>query len=100
VISCPCCHRPSHDPDVVAVGLAIGATRLERRLLEAVWRGKGAPVSTAVMIGAMYRDGDMPSDPATGFKVTLCHLRKKLRGTGYKIENVAYAQGYRLKLAA
>jgi len=52
------------------------------------------------MIGAMYRDGDMPSDPATGFKVTLCHLRKKLRGTGYKIENVAYAQGYRLKLAA
>lgn len=100
MIVCACCHRPAHDPDADAVALAIGAAPLQRRLLEAVWRGKGAPVSTAVMIGAMYRDGDMPSDPATGFKVTLCHLRKKLRGTGYKIENVAYAQGYRLKLAA
>ena len=52
------------------------------------------------MVGAMYRDCDMPSDPATGFKVTLCHLRKKLRGTGYKIENVGYAQGYMLRRRA
>ena len=100
MILCPCCHKPARDPDVVAVGLAIGATRLERRLLEAVWRGKGAPVSTAVMIAAMYGDDDMPSDPATGFKVTLCHLRKKLRGTGYVIENVGYAQGFSLRFAA
>ena len=94
---CPCCKQPARDPDAVAVGLAIGATRLECRLLEVVWRhGKDVPVSTAVMIEAMYRDDELPDDPATGFKVTLCHLRKKLRGTGYAIENVHYGCGYRL----
>lgn len=94
---CPCCKQPARDPDAVAVGLAIGATRLECRLLEVVWRhGKDVPVSTAVIIEAMYRDDELPDDPATGFKVTLCHLRKKLRGTGYAIENVHYGCGYRL----
>ncbi len=30
------------------------------------------------------------------FKVALCHLRKKLKGSGIGIENVGYRAGYRL----
>lgn len=100
MIVCACCHRPAHDPDADAVALAIGAAPLQRRLLEAVWRGKGEPVSTAAIITAMYSDGDLPDDPATCFKVTLHYLRRKLRGTGYGIESAIYSMGYRLSRTA
>ncbi|WEO63539.1 hypothetical protein [Rhizobium rhizogenes] len=31
-------------------------------------------------------------------KVSLCHLRKKLAGSGVSIEHAGYRQGWRLKL--
>lgn len=46
---------------------------------------------------AMFNpDEDGPADRYLAFKVALCHLRKRLRGTGFRIENAGYACGYRL----
>lgn len=95
-VNCPCCRRPADlRPEVLA--FAIGATGLEAHVLAAVWRGKGQPVHHAQIIRAMYDpNSEGPVDRYSGFKVTLCHLRKKLRGTGYAIKNVHYDCGYRL----
>lgn len=95
-VNCPCCRRPA-DLRPEALAFAIGATGLEARVLAAVWRGKGQPVHHTQIIRAMYDpDDEGPADRYLAFKVALCHLRKRLRGTGYAIENVHYDYGYRL----
>lgn len=95
-VNCPCCRRPA-DLRPEALAFAIGATGLEARVLAAVWRGKGQPVHHAQIIRAMYDpDDEGPADRYLAFKVALCHLRKRLRGTSYSIENIHYDYGYRL----
>jgi len=75
---------------------------MERKILSAVWRGKGMPVSTERIFDAMYADdpdgGPDPTKMYKAFKVGLSRLNARLKGSGVSVENVGYRQGYRLKL--
>jgi len=77
-----------------------GITPHEARILRAIWRGKGHPVKTERIFDAMYADdpdgGPSPTRMYLSFKVALCHMRKKLAGSGIAIETVGYRRGYRL----
>lgn len=58
------------------------------------------PVSTQRIFDAMYADdpdgGPTAAKMYGAFKYALCHLRKRLVGSGYRIENAGYCMGYRL----
>lgn len=101
-IDCPCCRQPVRVPTLEIVVDRYRVTPLEARILEAVWRGKGLPVMPERIFDAMYADdpdgGPTPTKMYLAFKVGLCHLRKKLAGSGVDIENVGYRRGYRLVL--
>lgn len=101
-IKCPCCQSPVDVPSLEIVIDHYGLTPLEARVLGAIWRGKGMPVMAERVFDAMYADdpdgGPSPSKMYLAFKVALCHLRKKLRGSGISIENVGYRRGYRLNI--
>jgi hypothetical protein len=97
---CPCCKQAVTVPSLEIVVDAVKATPLEAKILGAIWKGKGMPVATERVFDAMYADdpdgGPTPSRMYAAFKVALCHLRTKLRGSGLGVENVGYRQGYRL----
>lgn len=101
-IPCPCCAQPVSIPALNVVIDHFKVTPLEARILQAVWKGKGHPVQTERIFDAMYVDdpdgGPTPTKMYLAFKVALCHLRKKLAGSGIGIENVGYRQGFRLVL--
>lgn len=73
---------------------------MQSRILGAVWKGRGHPVITERIFDAMYADdpdgGPTPARMYGAFKVALCHLRARLKGSGISIENVGYRRGYRL----
>lgn len=97
---CPCCEQrvASPTPDILAE--LIGLPPIQEAVLRAVWAGKGRPVQPEAIFTEMYSDdpdgGPGSSRMYAAFKVALCHLREKLKGTGVSIENVGYRQGYRL----
>lgn len=99
---CPCCGQAVHVPTLDMVIFTYRLTPLEGRILSAVWRGKGMPVQTERIFDSMYVDdpdgGPTPGKMYKAFKVGLCHIRQKLRGSGISIENVGYRRGYRLIL--
>jgi hypothetical protein len=99
---CPCCKQPVTIPAPEIVIDHYGVTRMEARIFEAVWKGKGLPVVTERIFTAMYIDdpdgGPSPDKMYLAFKVALCHLRQKLEGSGIGIANVGYRRGYRLVL--
>lgn len=101
-ISCPCCKQAVNVPTLEMIVDTYQLTPLQARILEAVWRGKGHPVKTERIFDAMYADdpdgGPSPSRMYAAFKVALCHLRKRLEGSGVWVENVGYHRGYRLVL--
>jgi hypothetical protein len=101
-VSCPCCRQSVRTPTLEIVVDHYELTPLEKRVLEAVWRGKGMPVMTERIFDKMYEDdpngGPTPSKMYLAFKVALCHLRKKIQGSGVDVENVGYRRGYRLVL--
>lgn len=101
-IGCPCCGKAVGVPDYDVLVDYYDIPTLEAAILDAVWRGKGMPVPTERIFDVMYAD-----DPDGGpdahkmykaFKVGLCRLRARLKGSGVTIENVGYRRGYRLKL--
>ncbi|CAB4327532.1 helix-turn-helix domain-containing protein [Brucella sp. RRSP16] len=100
VISCPCCGnaQPLLNADLITEVLAL--PKMEARILAALWAGDGQPVATETMYRAMRPDADQRADEPTkqynAFKVCLFKLRRALEGTQVRIENVGYAQGYRL----
>lgn len=101
-MNCPCCGGEIQAP---SIDVAVDYTEyqpgsLGRSILEAVWKGKGFPVSNERIFAAMYAD-----DPSGGpdeaamyraFKVSLSRLKKRLQGSGVTIENAGYGRGYRL----
>lgn len=99
-IDCPCCRQPVIAPSLETVIDHYRITRLEARILGVIWRGRGHPVQTERVFDAMYED-DPDGGPSQtlmykSFKVALCHLRARLKGSGISIENVGYRRGYRL----
>lgn len=101
-IDCPLCKQPVRMPTLEMVVDRFRVTPLEGRILGAVWKGRGLPVPTERIFDAMYADdpdgGPSPSRMYAAFKVSLCHLRARLQGSGITIENVGYRRGYRLVL--
>lgn len=101
-LNCPCCKQPVKVPTLEIIVDHYGLTPLEARILGAVWRGKGMPVMTERVFDSMYIDdpdgGPTPSKMYLAFKVGLCHLRKKLQGSGVDVVNVGYRRGYRLTI--
>lgn len=101
-IDCPCCKQPVRAPSLEMIIDHYGITPLEGRILGAVWRGKGLPVTTERIFDAMYQDdpngGPSPPRMYAAFKVALCHMRAKLKGSGIGIVNPGYRRGYRLVL--
>ncbi|MGY4333166.1 hypothetical protein ACVWWG_007583 [Bradyrhizobium sp. LB7.2] len=99
-IECPCCRQSVRVPSLAIVIDHYKVTPLEARILGAIWKGKGHPVQTERIFDAMYADdpdgGPSPTRMYAAFKVALCHLRVRLRGSGISIENVGYRRGYRL----
>lgn len=104
MIACPCCKQPVAVPTLDVVALKYRVTPYERAILETVWRGKGRPVPTSKIFDSMYADdpdgGPSQSKMYAAFKVALCHLRKRLEGSGVSIVSAGYAQGYRIVLSA
>ena len=103
-IDCPACGQPVRVPQFEIVADRYGLSPTERRILEAVWKGRGFPVATERIFDAMYRDDPNggPSHDAMyrAFKVRLSRLRAKLNGSGVGVRNEGYRRGYRLVLGA
>ncbi len=99
-IPCPCCQQPVRVPTMDMVIDRYQITPLEGRILGAVWRGRGLPVSTERIFDAIYLDdpdgGPSQKKMYANFKWALCILRKRLAGSGIGIENCGYRRGYRL----
>lgn len=101
-ITCPCCSQRVEAPSLDVIVDHYGLTPLQARILGATWRGKGMPVQTERIFDAMYAD-DPDGGPSytlmyKSFKVALCRLRMRLKGSGVSIKNVGYGRGYRLVL--
>lgn len=103
-LSCPCCQQPVAVPTLDILVDHYELTPIEARVLGAIWRGKGMPVITERIFSAMYIDdpdgGPSQSKMYLAFKVALCHLRKKIKGSGVDVLNVGYRRGYRLVIGA
>lgn len=101
-IPCPCCSQTVDTPSLEIVVEHYGLRPAEARVLSAIWRGKGMPVQAERIFDVMYADdpdgGPSPSRMYSAFKVALCHIRQRLKGSGISIVNVGYRQGYRLIL--
>jgi hypothetical protein len=100
--TCPCCGAAINSMTVHLAIQAYGITDQEARVLRAIWKGNGAPVRMDQVFFEMYSDDPDGGPPHTqmynAFKVAMSHLRRKLEGSGIKIETVGYRQGYRLIL--
>ncbi|WP_071221474.1 helix-turn-helix domain-containing protein [Sinorhizobium meliloti] len=99
-IDCPCCAQKVRAPSLEIVVDHYGVPPLEARILAAVWKGKGMPISAERIFDSMYHDdpdgGPSPTAMYRALKVTLFHLRERMDGTGITVENCGYRAGYRL----
>lgn len=97
---CPCCKRPNSAPELTILIDHLRIPAQEAAILRAVWKGKGRPVSNERIFDLMYEDdpdgGPSPDRMRAVFKVSLCHLRWRLQGSGVSIETVGYRMGFRL----
>lgn len=102
--TCPCCNQRVAVPSMEIVIDACKVRPIEAKILRAVWRGNGHPVTTQRIFDAMYEDdpdgGPEPQKMYSAFKIALCHLRKRLEGSGVAIRNEGYGRGYRLVMGA
>lgn len=99
-VPCPCCGRAMTIPTLEVVCFTYGLSPLQSRILGAVWRGRGLPVSAERIFDAMYADDpeggpELPKMYAA-FKESLHRVRVKLNGSGIEIINSGYRKGYRL----
>lgn len=104
MIECPCCKQSVSAPPLDVVVARYKLTPMEERILSAVWRGKGRPVPTSRIFDKMFEDdpdgGPSQTKMYLAFKVSLCHLRKKLEGSGISVVNAGYGQGYQLVIGS
>lgn len=102
--SCPCCGNRVSVPVLDVIAFNSGLQPLEKKVLRAVWDGKGMPVQTARIIDAMYGDdedgGPEQNRAYQNMKIAMTRLRGKLNGTGIGVVNCGYGAGYRLVMGA
>jgi hypothetical protein len=99
-IACPCCGEPVVAPTLEIICFTYDLSPFQTRILSAVWRGRGLPVSAERIFDVMYADDpdggpELPKMYAA-FKEGLHRLRGKLEGSGIGIVNSGYRKGYRL----
>jgi len=101
-IACPCCKKKVGVPDIEILIDHYSIPPLEQAVLRAVWKGKGYPVPNERIFDLMYLDdpdgGPTPNRMYAALKVAMCHLRKRIEGSGVSIVNAGYRRGYRLEL--
>lgn len=100
--ACPCCKQVV---DVPSLEDAIASARLngfEKRILGAIWNGKGHPVQTERVFDAMYCDdadgGPSPTVMYAAFNKARRRLNSQLGSAGIAVVPVRYRKGYRLSL--
>lgn len=97
MIPCPCCKRPVREPTFEIVIDHCKLTPQQAIVLGAIWRGRGQPVQTEMILVAMDRGGNAKSHSYEDMKIVLHHVRKRLKNAGIEIPNCGYGRGYRLK---
>lgn len=101
-INCPCCKQRVGAPDLEILIDHYDVPPLEQAILRAVWKGKGYAVPNERIFDLMYQDdpdgGPSPNRMYAALKVSMCHLRKRLQGSGVSIVNAGYRRGYRLEI--
>lgn len=99
---CPCCGQQPASPSLPVIIDTLSLSPSQACVLEMIWRGKGEAVQTERICEAMFRHNPngMPEweKAYIAFKITLCHLRKRISGTGIRILNVGYGRGYRIEI--
>lgn len=103
-VICPCCGgvAPVLSPNLIARAYELPPQ--QEAILTRVWQGKGKPVTGEAIIGEMYAD-DFDGGPEYEtarkyFKTQLCLLRKRIEGSGVRIEAAGYQRGFKLVLGA
>lgn len=99
-IPCPCCGHSVRAPTFDQIVFHYKISPQSARLLEAVWKGKGLPVSSERIQDHMWAD-DIDGGPPEArayryFQWSLNDLRTKLQGSGIAVVNAGYRSGYRL----
>ncbi|MBS1184092.1 MAG: hypothetical protein H6Q99_3972 [Proteobacteria bacterium] len=101
-VACPCCGAvaPVLSPNLLARAYELPPQ--QEAILSRVWQGRGKPVTGEAIIGEMYAD-DFDGGPEYEtarkyFKTQLCLLRKRIEGSGVRIEAAGYQRGFRLVL--
>ncbi|WP_051229221.1 hypothetical protein [Pleomorphomonas oryzae] len=101
-VTCPCCGAlaPVLSPNLIARAYELPPQ--QEAILTRVWQGKGKPVTGEAIIGEMYAD-DFDGGPEYEtarkyFKTQLCLLRKRIEGSGVRIEAAGYQRGFKLVL--
>ena len=103
-IVCPCCKQPTSAPTLDVVILKCQLPRQQARILEAIWNGKGFPVSHSTIYAAMYYD-DPNGEPSDAemyrtMKTKISQMRVKLNEIGINIVSQGWGgRRYQLSLA-
>lgn len=99
-IPCPCCGHAIKAPTLEQLIEHYQIAPQSARLLTAVWRGKGLPVSTERILDQMWADDPDGGPPEARmyryFQWSLWDLRTKLDGSGVAVVNAGYRAGWRL----
>jgi hypothetical protein len=96
-IACPCCRQPVRVPSLDIVVDHLRVPPMQARILGAIWKGRGHPVQTEMILAAMDQGTDRQHD-YDDFKIALHHLRRRVKGAGIAIPNAGYARGYFISL--
>ncbi|WP_370677426.1 hypothetical protein [Pleomorphomonas sp. PLEO] len=101
-VTCPCCGAmaPVLSPNLIARAYELPPQ--QEAILARVWQGRGKPVTGEAIISEMYADdedgGPEYETARKYFKTQLCLLRKRIEGSGVRIEVVGYQRGFKLVL--
>ena len=99
-IPCPCCGHEIKAPSFEQIVNHYEIAPQAARLLDAVWKGRGLPVSTQRICEVIWSDDPNGGPPEArmyrNFQWALHHLRKRLVGSGVSVESAGYNAGYRL----
>lgn len=92
-VLCRAALTPPHDDGWTMLGL----TKMESRLMRALTERLDRMVGKGALMDAMYFDRGHEAEPKI-VDVLVCKIRKKLRGSAYRIETI-WGQGYRARFA-
>jgi len=100
--TCPCCRRNSDGIEKLIASDEARVTRMQARIIRALWKGRGFTVRNAKLIEAMYEeDCDAEPSPSAAYsrlRLNMTDLRQRLAGSNLELVDAGYRKGYRLRL--